>query len=305
MFGTITRQYFREIPCWVGDRPDTRPFDYEKELKKLIDSGMIWTLEKFARYWFDVIVPGYNSTIPDGEKESPLQKYLRLEKADTVVPDWNTLTVFMAKKPKHKAHSQGIKYNNELYWHPDLSKEGVMGSYVSIYDFDQTICHSISVIHNGKYLCEAEPLIHQKLLEPDRLKLEQHLEEQKAQKRRISRHVTAVKQILKKASVKANRYVEYEPADDLTDDPKSNLQVNLESTPEKDVYDENPTMYCETIDDERDKNEATILSRDANEITKVAEHTKATMEEIIKGPKSTAFEDYFVAKGEALTGKEQ
>ena len=152
MFRTLTEKYFREIPGWVGNCPDNRPFDFEKEEKRLIESGQLWTLEKFARYWFDVIVPGYNNFIPEDEKESPLQKYMRMEKADTIVPDWDTLTVFMKQKTRHKVHTQGIKYNNDLFWHPSLAEEGVMGNYVYIYDFDQSFCHSISVIHNRKYL---------------------------------------------------------------------------------------------------------------------------------------------------------
>lgn len=288
MFGTITRQYFREIPGWVGNCPENRPFDYEKELKELIESGQIWTLEKFARYWFDVIVPAYNSTVPEGETESPLQKYNRMEKANTIVPDWNTLSVFMAPKKSHKVHPQGIKYNNDLLWHPDLAREDVMGHYVSIYDFDQTFCHSISVIHNGKYLCEAEPLIHQKVDETDRLKLEQHLEEQKAQKRRISRKVTAVKQVLKATKIKAQRYIDYEPADDLAE--KS--------------ADENPTMYCETIDAAKDLAEANVLSKDANDIIKVARQTQDNIERILNGPKNNSFESYYISKGESIAAGE-
>ena len=148
MFGTITRQYFQEIPGWVGNCPENRPYDYEKELKDLIENGKIWTLEKFARYWFDVVVPAYNNTVPDGETESPHQKYMRMEKADTIIPDWNTLTVFMSPKKPHKVHPQGIKYHDDLFWHPKLEQDDVMGHYVRIYDFDQTFCHSISVIHN-------------------------------------------------------------------------------------------------------------------------------------------------------------
>ena len=56
-FGTVTRKYFQEIPGWVGNCPENRPYDYEKELKELIKSGKIWTIEKFARYWFDIVVP--------------------------------------------------------------------------------------------------------------------------------------------------------------------------------------------------------------------------------------------------------
>ena len=290
-FGTIIRKYLQEIPGWVGNCPQNRPFDFAEEEKRLIESGELWTFEKYARYWFDVVVPAYNNTIQDGETESPLQKYLRLEKANTIVPDWNTLSVFKAKKPLHKVHPQGIKYNKELYWHPALSEEGIMGNYVSIYDFDQTFCHSISVIHNGKYICEAEPLVHQQVLEPDRLKLAQHLEEQKAQKRRISRRVTVVRQTLKKAGVKAQRYIDYEPADDLAD-------ANTEEV--KDKY----IMYCETIDESRDTKEAVILSETANEIARVAEQTKANINRIINGPISNAFENYYAAKGKSITDKE-
>ena len=173
--------------------------------------------------------------------------------------------LYLTPKKSHKVHPQGIKYNNDLFWHPDLAREDVMGHYVSIYDFDQTFCHSISVIHNGEYLCEAEPLIHQKVDETDRLKLEQHLEEQKAQKRRISRKVTAVKQVLKATKVKAQRYIDYEPADDLADE----------------TADENPTIYCETIDAAKGLAEATVLSKDANDIVKVALQTQENIERIL------------------------
>ena len=144
------------------------------------------------------------------------------------------------------------------------------------------------MIHNGKYLCEAEPLIHQKVDETDRLKLEQHLEEQKAQKRRISRKVTAVKQVLKATKIKAQRYIDYEPADDLAE--KS--------------ADENPTMYCETIDAAKDLAEANVLSKDANDIIKVARQTQDNIERILNGPKNNSFESYYISKGESLAAGE-
>ena len=163
-----------------------------------------------------------------------------------------------------------------------------MGTYISVYDFDQTFCHSISVIKDGKYICEAEPLIHQKVVEPDRLKLAQHLEEQKAQRRRISRRVTVVKETLKTAGVKTERYIDYEPEDDLTEDEEVRN-----------------TMYCETIDEERDKKETTILSNDANEIAKVARATMENIERIVNGPKDNAFENYYISKGRSITNEEE
>ena len=288
LFRTIASKYLREIPGWTGSSIKDRPFDAASEEKRLLEEGKLWTIEKYARYWIEVVIPAYNNTIPDGEKESPLEKYKRLEKADTAIPDWDTLSVFMAEKPPHLVRPRGIHYRNDIYWHPALSEEGIMGTYVSIYDFDQTFCHSISVIKNGKYICEAEPLIHQKVVEPDRLKLAQHLEEQKAQKRRISRRVTEVKEALKTAGVKAERYIEYEPEDDL---PKEETVKNI--------------MYCETIDEERDKKETTILSNDANEIAKVARATMENIERILKGPQDNAFENYYISKGRSITKEEK
>ena len=124
--------------------------------------------------------------------------------------------------------------------------------------------------------------------ETDRLKLEQHLEEQKAQKRRISRKVTAVKQVLKVAKVKTQRYIDYEPADDLSEE----------------TVDENPTMYCETIDAAKDQTEATILSKDANDIVKVARQTQENIERILNGPRNNSFEDFYISKGKSLAEKE-
>ena len=288
LFGTIIRKYLQEVPGWIGNCPKNRPFDAASEEKRLLEEGKLWTIEKYARYWIEVVIPAYNSTIPDGEKESPLDKYKRLEKADTAIPDWDTLSVFMEKKPSYKVRSRGIYYNNDIYWHPALSEEGIMGTYISVYDFDQTFCHSISVIKDGKYICEAEPLIHQKVVEPDRLKLAQHLEEQKAQRRRISRRVTVVKETLKTAGVKAERYIDYEPEDDLPEDEEVRN-----------------TMYCETIDEERDKKETTILSNDANEIAKVARATMENIERIVNGPKDNAFENYYISKGRSITNEEE
>ena len=60
-------------------------------------------------------------------------------------------------------------------------------------------------------------------------------------------------------------------------------------------------MYCETIDAAKDLDEATVLSRDANEIVKVARQTQENIERILNGPKSNSFENYYISKGESLS----
>ena len=92
------------------------------------------------------------------------------------------------------------------------------------------------------------------------------LHDQKAQKRRISKRVTAVKQTLKQAKVSAKRYIDYEPEDDLPDASASSNEVQKPTQ----QTDPEPTMYCETIDEERDKNESTLLSETANTFVKFA-----------------------------------
>lgn len=122
------------------------------------------------------------------------------------------------------------------------------------------------------------------------------LHDQKAQKRRISKRVTAVKQTLKQAKVSAKRYIDYEPEDDLPDASASSNEVQ-KPTQQTDLE---PTMYCETIDEERDKNESTLLSETANTLVKVAEQTKSNIEQILNGPKSTAYRDYYRERGKRL-----
>ena len=100
--------------------------------------------------------------------------------------------------------------------------------------------------------------------------------------------MTEVKEALKTAGVKAERYIEYEPEDDL---PKEETVKNI--------------MYCETIDEERDKKETTILSNDANEIAKVARATMENIERILKGPQDNAFENYYISKGRSITKEEK
>ena len=66
----------------------------------------------------------------------------------------------------------------------------------------------------------------------------------------------------------------------------------------------NPTMYCETIDAAKDQTEATILSKDANDIVKVARQTQENIERILNGPRNNSFEDFYISKGKSLAEKE-
>lgn len=281
-FGTVTRSAFSQLPGWTGNCPSARPFDFAKEKKALLEKGGLWTLEKFARYWFEEVVPAYNHQVWSDTSEgsvSPQALYDTLPRANTLTPDWNTLAVFKAKKSKHKVHANGIHYRGEYYWHPLLqdyiTRKGKDAKYVQIYDFDQSFCHSITVLFHGAYVCEAYPRVHHDVVEADRLKLIHHLEEQKSAKRLISRRVTKVRMTLSASGIAVNRYVEYNPASDLPEE----------------------TAYAEEIDSERDQQSAIMLSETANAISATVKAQQKVIERIVYGPKDEPLSEFYTKLG--------
>ena len=280
IFGTITRTWFTPLPGWTGNSPQHRPFDFEKERKRLLAQGNLMSLEQFARYWFEVIVPAYNAATFD-QTQSPLDRYRSLTRAHTLTPDWNTLAVFKAvQNKKYKVHPNGIHYKGDFYWHPALqdyiSHRGKEDKYVQIYDFDQTFCHSISVLYKGQFICEAEPLVRMRLMEADHLRLAQHLEEQKAARRAVSRRVVKVRQVLRSAGVNAERYAEYTVGE--------SGEVVL-------------PLYAEEIDSQRDAQEAIILSETANTLGKIALQQKKAVEQMLYDPEDDPLTDYLLKIG--------
>jgi hypothetical protein len=181
---------------------------------------------------------------------------------------------------KYKVHPNGIHYKGDFYWHPALrdyiSSRGKDDRYVQIYDFDQSFCHSISVLYKGHFICEAEPLIRMRVTEADRLRLEQHLEEQKAARRAVSRRVAKVRQVLQAAGIRAKRYAEY-----IADD-------------EADVV---LPLYAEEIDDRRDRQEAVILSETANHLGKLSLQKQRALEALCFGPASNPLSDLLLQAG--------
>lgn len=280
IFGTISRIWFKPLPGWTGNNPQNRPFDFEKEKKRLLAQNRLLTLEEFAKYWFEVIVPGYNAASFE-QTLSPLERYQHLPRARTLTPDWNSLAVFKTvQNKKYKVHPNGIHYKGDFYWHPALqdyvSHRGKEDKYVQIYDFDQSFCHSISVLYNGRFICEAEPLVRLRLIEADQLRLAQHLEEQKASRRAVSRRVARIQQILRSAGVSTNRYAESA----LHDDSEPSLP-----------------LYVEQIDLQRDQQDATILSDTAHALGQMALQKRRALEHILHDPQDDPLTDYLMKIG--------
>ncbi len=199
--------------------------------------------------------------------------------------DWNSLAVFKVAKPQHKVHPDGIHYRKEVYWNPAL--RSLIEEKVHIYDFDQTFCHSLTVLYHGKYIFKAESLMYTDVVESDRLKLAQHLEEQKAHKRLVSRRVTRLRKVLKLAHVSAQRYVQYDPelfVPAVISDSAVSDEIVIPS-------------YAEETDRVRDQNETVILSETDNEIGRTVRAQTRAIEHILNGKPDTPLSDFFEKLG--------
>ncbi len=251
LFGIFEGKYISQLPGWTGHSIDTRPFDFSKELARLKRTGDILSLEDFVRLWDEVIVPDYHTNSYENPS-APMDRYLAFPKADTLTPDWNTLAAFKTEKHKRRVQQNGIHYNNDIYWHPVLAD--YIKKDVVVCDFDTSFFHSISVLYENRFICEARPAIHFDMLESDKLKLKLHLEEQRAQYRKLTRRIFRIKFTLSSAGLPVERY----------DD------TSLEKVDEKDLDAEPILGYGPAIDFEQDRTQATMISAEASELGKVA-----------------------------------
>ena len=111
-----------------------------------------------------------------------------------------------------------------------------------------------------------------RIVEEDQLRLAQHLEEQKAARRAISRRVTRVQQTLRTSGVNSQRYVDFATEDTLP-------------------------LYAEEIDAQRDEREAVILSETANALGKIARQQQNAVEQLLHGSEDDPLTDYLLKMG--------
>ena len=131
------------------------------------------------------------------------------------------------------------------------------------------------MLYNGRFICEAEPLVRMRLMETDRLRLAQHLEEQKAARSAVSRRVTRVQQVLRASGVSSSRYAEC-----ASDSSEMTLP-----------------LYAEEIDSQRDRKEAVILSETAHTLGRIALQQQKAVEQMLHGPEDDPLTDYLLKIG--------
>lgn len=174
-FGIIEEKWISKLPGWCRNIISERPDDFQKTLASLLSERKLLTLEEFVNHFQDVILPEYHSTV-DSETTvpelpgwqlsvasmTPLQRYKALEKAKTITPDWNTISILkLHHSSGHTVGRWGIRFSNTYYQADELSK--VVGDKVDIL-FHRVqppyAPSSLTVIHQNRYLCEAFPAVH-------------------------------------------------------------------------------------------------------------------------------------------------
>ena len=90
---------------------------------------------------------------------TPAQRYAALEKAKTITPDWNTISILkMHHSSEHKVGRWGIRFSNTYYQADELTQ--ITGQMVDILFHAVQPPYapsSITVVHNNSFLCEAFP----------------------------------------------------------------------------------------------------------------------------------------------------
>ena len=167
-------------------------------------AGNLYTFEQFADIFADKIFPGYNNFKAKDEDESPMERYLRLPKAKTIVPSWQTLAVLKRKKKSCAVYPNGIHYGTLngkplVYWHPGLARfirSQMPYEKVQVYAFDEPFNRSLAIVYGQVFIGEAHPVQGLNLIEEKRYLVIQHLQEQAAQLKTYSTHIRQMHNIV-------------------------------------------------------------------------------------------------------------
>lgn len=197
-FGTL-EDYVRECPGWCGDSPEERPEDNGRILRRLRDRGELMTFETFAKVFAERLLPKYDEHVGE-DGMSPAQRYRQGEKARSDTPDWATMAVFKSQCVKRMVSTQGVRLNNQIFWHPDMAD--VIREQVTVY-YNRGYNPSVTIFRGSRFLCEAEPIEMMNLIEADQERVAAHMAEQKRQQRKITDRLDYLRQSTKRINREA------------------------------------------------------------------------------------------------------
>ena len=196
--GTL-EDFVREFPGWCGDSPEERPEDNGRILSRMKERGELMTFETFAKCFAEKLLPKYENHIGE-DGLSPDQRYRQAEKARADTPDWATMAIFKSQSAKRVVTTQGVRLNNQLFWHPEMAD--IIREQVTIY-YNRGYNPSVSVFSGGHFVCEAEPVELMALIDPDEERVAAHMADQKRQQRKVTDRLAYIRQSTKRITREA------------------------------------------------------------------------------------------------------
>ena len=188
-FGTLEDIYIRDAPGWCGGSPKERPEDFSRDLRRQLEHGQLWTMDQFYEWLRDDVFPAYHNRPHEGHGgRKPIDLYNTLPRARMDQPSWAMLSVARMDMAERKITQRGISFKKKLYWSDEMI--GLAGTDAVI-RYSRSDLSSVSVMVDGKFLCEAG--LHEtfSLVGEDEERVAAHVGRQKKQLRE-TRHRIAV-----------------------------------------------------------------------------------------------------------------
>lgn len=186
-FGTIENLYIREIPGWCGDSPKERPEDLSRQIRLMTERGELWTMDELFEYLRDEVFPAYHQRPHEGYGgKAPLELYRSMPRAREDEPSAEMLGVLKNGKAQRKIRQQGVKLQNEWYW--DDAMMGLVGETVTAL-FDEANLETITILHDGRTLCEAAVHGRMRMVGEDSEIIAAHMEMQKGYIRGVGERI--------------------------------------------------------------------------------------------------------------------
>ena len=152
-FKTLEDIWIREVPGWCGGGPSERPEDFPKQLKKMEEKRMLWTMDQLYEYLQNTVFPEYHNRPHQGHGgKTPMELYQTLPRVREDQPEWEMLAVARMNMAERQITQQGIRFKNRIYWHDAMV--GLAGTAATI-RYSNSDLYSVTVLVGNHFLCEA------------------------------------------------------------------------------------------------------------------------------------------------------
>jgi hypothetical protein len=210
-FRTTWERFCRELPGYCGGSPDKRPENLERSLQKLQLSGGLLTIDELADRFLNEYLPAYHDTPHSGyDDRKPIDLYNTLPRARDYVPAWSVLALAMEEMAERKVSTQGIRFENRLYW--DAGLMHMAGERVTIRFDRDNLSHITVCTLKGQYICMAEPRETMRMIDEDPEKVAIHVAMQRRQENELRERLRA--RGVKLPGKRASGHMYYEDVDE-------------------------------------------------------------------------------------------